>query len=154
MGMSDRLALMRDGRIVQAGTPQDIYLRPESAFAADFMGRSNLVRGRVTGGGGTVDVDTPIGTIRCPGPAPGDDAVVVVRPQAIRLHGPGVGGQNCFAGTVERVSFLGDLVEGEVRVGQGLLKIVADPYRQIEPGQAVTVELPPERCVLVPAETP
>jgi len=153
MGMSDRLALMRDGVIVQAGTPQDIYLRPETAFAADFMGRSNLIRGRVAGGGQTVDVETAVGTIRCPAPpAAMSDGILVVRPQAIRLHGPGIGGQNCFAGTVEQVSFLGDIVEGEVRVGAGLVKVVIDPYRQLAPGQDVTVELPPERCVLVPAE--
>ncbi len=154
MGMSDKLALMRDGVIVQQGTPQDIYLRPESAFAADFMGRSNLVAGRVNGNGAMVDVETPIGTIRCPAAATDlNDGIVVIRPQAVRLHGPGIGGQNCYAGTVEQVSFLGDVVEGEVRVGAGLLKIVVDPYRQVAPGQTVTVELPPERCVLVPPDS-
>ena len=96
----------------------------------------------------------PIGTIRCPAAATDlNDGIVVIRPQAVRLHGPGIGGQNCYAGTVEQVSFLGDVVEGEVRVGAGLLKIVVDPYRQVAPGQTVTVELPPERCVLVPPDS-
>jgi len=153
MGMSDKLALMRDGVIVQQGTPHDIYMRPETAFAADFMGRSNLIPGRVSGSDGMLSVETSIGTIRCPAPAEGlPEGILVIRPQAIRLHGPSIDGLNCFAGRVERISFLGDVVEGEVRVGAGSVKVVIDPYRLLAMNQEITVELPPERCVLVPAE--
>ena len=51
--MSDRIGVMRDGRIEQIGTPDDLYRRPVNAFVASFLGKSNLLRGRVAQCGGT-----------------------------------------------------------------------------------------------------
>ena len=88
--MSDRICLMRDGRIEQLGTPDDLYFRPKTVFAADFLGESNLLAGRVIShdhGFAKVELDdgTPlIGTseIRL---EPGQRVRVMVRPEALRI---------------------------------------------------------------------
>ena len=60
MTMSDRICLMNDGRIEQIGTPQDLYFRPRTLFAADFLGESNLLAGVVERvDGDEVDVTRP-----------------------------------------------------------------------------------------------
>ena len=88
--MSDRIAIMNEGRIVQEGSPRDIYTRPASAFASDFIGETNLVRGTVIGSEGRV-VTLAVGAgtqLRAEGVhalAPGTRATLSVRPEAIRV---------------------------------------------------------------------
>jgi iron(III) transport system ATP-binding protein len=152
MGMSDRLALMRDGVIVQQGTPREVYLRPQSVFAADFMGGSNQIPATVAAtGDGWIDVQTPFGMVRAQrgGGEPTAGAVtLVIRPHAVRLRDNG--GQ--FAGRVEQASFLGDVIEAEIAVGATRLRAVADSAVSLDPGAAVSLDLPPEQCVVVPRE--
>jgi putative spermidine/putrescine transport system ATP-binding protein len=88
--MSDRICLMRDGKIEQLGTPDDLYFRPRTVFAADFLGESNLLAGRVIGhdeGLAKVELDdgtSLVGTsaIRL---EPGQRVRVMVRPEALRI---------------------------------------------------------------------
>ena len=83
--LSDLVVVMQDGRIVQRGTPEEIYSRPATAFVADFIGGATLVPGRA-GPDGTID--TILGTIAARGVAglrPGDAAVLVVRPEHVRV---------------------------------------------------------------------
>jgi putative spermidine/putrescine transport system ATP-binding protein len=88
--MSDRICLMRDGRIEQLGTPEELYFRPHSLFAADFLGESNLLAGRV------VDTEATMARVRlhdgielrgvCGQPLEvGQRARVMIRPEAIRI---------------------------------------------------------------------
>jgi len=155
MGMSDQIAVMREGRIIQTGAPREVYLHPTSAFTADFMGRSNLVAGTLAGG---TTVMTGIGPVRCAGVPEGmrggAEVLVVVRPQAVLIHdaADGAGRSNCVSAKVTAVTFLGDVVEAECMVGAVPLKLLLDPYTRVEPGLEVVIELPPERCVVVPAE--
>ena len=87
LSMSDRIMLMRDGAIVQTGTPRDIYLRPGSSFASDFMGRSNLIACELVDSGSGI-VRTAFGTLSCVVP-PGIDRkgphCVAVRPLAMTV---------------------------------------------------------------------
>ncbi|WP_332690686.1 ABC transporter ATP-binding protein [Bosea sp. (in: a-proteobacteria)] len=157
IGMSDQIVLMKAGKIVQQGSPRDIYLRPNSVFTADFMGRSNLLPGVLENGGATARAQTAIGPISgVAGPelAPGEQVMVVVRPQAIVIL-PGtdtVQGPNRFKARVDAMSFLGDVVETEVETGGRKLTLMLDPYTSLSVGQELVLELPPERCVIVPAE--
>jgi putative spermidine/putrescine transport system ATP-binding protein len=88
--MSDRICLMRDGKIEQLGTPDDLYFRPKTVFAADFLGESNLLAGRVIAhGDGLAKVDLDDGTaligtseIRL---EPGQRVRVMIRPEALRI---------------------------------------------------------------------
>jgi iron(III) transport system ATP-binding protein len=81
MLMADRIALMRDGRIIQEGLPDSLYRAPKSAFCATFIGDANSFDGRVSSGA----VATPLGDFAAPGQADGTLARVLIRPEGIRL---------------------------------------------------------------------
>src|SRR5262249_25015247 len=110
LGMADRIALMNHGRIAQLGTPRDLYERPATRFAADFIGAMNFFEGRVRDGGVEVEglgllpgqLDTPV--------AVPERAALAVRPERVRLQAESAqaGG---LGGAVVGVSYLGqDLV--------------------------------------------
>jgi len=157
LSMSDQIALMRNGTIVQQGPPDEVYLRPATAFAADFMGRSNLIAGMVAQGGGpaTLAIDTEFGLLHCAtsrAVAIGTPVHVVVRPQAIVLRdGPGPAA-NVFQAQIKRLSFLGDVFEADVTIGGGELRVMLDVYLRPTIGQTLWLELPADRCAVVARE--
>jgi putative spermidine/putrescine transport system ATP-binding protein len=116
--MSDRIAVMREGRIEQIGTGRDLYARPANTFVARFLGESNLVEGkvaRVVDGWAEIEADG-IGLIRgsaSPGIAPGAVAAALIRPEAVRLDGA------LDARVVERV-YLGELTALRLHLGNGI----------------------------------
>src|ERR1700716_53760 len=87
LSVSDRVALVNDGNIVQEGAPRDVYLRPADSFAANFLGRTNLLEGTVTDlAAGTVE--TPWGVLRCALPAwasQGSELTIGFRPESVVL---------------------------------------------------------------------
>jgi len=123
--MSDRVAVMRGGKVLQEGDPKTLYEAPVDRFVADFIGVSNFIGGRVVGreangtSGPAVVVETDDGQRlraagRQPDPAPanGDRVVVVVRPERIRLGragGAGVGGR------LVESTYLGEAIESRVQ---------------------------------------
>jgi spermidine/putrescine transport system ATP-binding protein len=115
MTMSDRIAVMRAGRIEQLGNPEELYERPTTAFVAGFLGVSNLLEGEVAGTDGTlVTVRLTDGTLlRAPSDGvPASGAVRVgVRPEKLRVDstagGPASNGLNALAGTVLDASYIG-----------------------------------------------
>ncbi|MEP9351403.1 ABC transporter ATP-binding protein [Xanthobacter sp. KR7-225] len=153
MSMSDQIVLMRAGRILQVGTPREIFLKPRSRFVADFMGRSNIISGRVTAGSGAVE--TAIGLVACDVPSEfraHDPVTLVIRPQAIQIlseRAPYASLGNLVTGRVSSLNFLGETVEIEVRCGPLGLRITADPYLDLSIGQTISFVLPAERCVVV-----
>lgn len=81
MFMADRIVVMRDGRVEQDGTPSDIYFTPVNAFVANFFSDTNVIQARVRGGA----VVTPFGDLPSGGIADGAAAIVMVRPEALKL---------------------------------------------------------------------
>jgi iron(III) transport system ATP-binding protein len=153
MSMSDEIMLMQSGRIIQKGTPRQIFLCPKTRFAADFMGRSNIIPAIVTGDGSSVE--TPIGHLRCnPGHSfnSHDNVLLVIRPQAILVHASEatVAGENTLTGKVTGLSFMGEMVEIDMRINGHPLKVMSDPYLDLTVGQDVRICLPHERCMIVP----
>jgi iron(III) transport system ATP-binding protein len=152
MSMSDRVALMCDGRIVQIGAPRDIYLKPSSAFAARFMGQSNMVPGHLV----AVDtVQTALGPIRvcaCGLPV-GALVYLVVRPQSIRLHrGGAADAPNVFSARVAGLSFLGDSVDVDADCGPLHLRLLVDSFADFRTGETLAIELQHERLAVVPRD--
>lgn len=101
--MSDRIAVMRAGRIAQLGAPRAIYDRPTSRFVADFIGDTNILEGVAEGA--TLHLEgwsSPL-----PGPLPAGRAAVALRPERVRLGAPGTG---LVDAVVEQANFLGDAV--------------------------------------------
>jgi spermidine/putrescine transport system ATP-binding protein len=150
--LSDRIAIFNDGRVVQAGRPHDVYERPATAFAANFLGDANFFEGRVTGpgrvaveGGELVSEDGL--------PAAGSKVVLAVRPEKISLARP------------EDRSFAGNRLEGrltqavysgmstifKVAVGDRELTVFAQNSGRGEfaPGDAVRLEWLPAHSVVV-----
>jgi len=81
MRMADKIALMRDGRIVQMGAPYNIYNSPKDCDAAAFFSDVNVIKGIVKG----AQVDTPFGAFLAPGHSDGTKVEIVIRPQHLKL---------------------------------------------------------------------
>ncbi len=114
MTMSDRLAVMRRGRIEQVGVPEEVYERPATEFVARFLGASNLLEGRVVERNGLSAVITVAGgTVVVPADRIGDGEGVFklgVRPEKIRLDaatGEIPDGWNCVTGTLRMATYVG-----------------------------------------------
>ena len=124
--MSDRIAVMSNGRILQLGTPEEIYDRPVSRFVADFIGQSNLLPGIVTsieGQVASVEVDG-VGVLRATTSrqvAPGTSVHLAVRPERIVLGSPDAHGAlvNVLSGTVADLVYMGSHVQVRVRLRDG-----------------------------------
>jgi putative spermidine/putrescine transport system ATP-binding protein len=121
LSLADRIAVLRDGRLVQVAPPQEIYDRPADAFVAAFIGRANLLDGTVMAPDA---VDTPIGRIATPKHTMPVGAAVclLVRPEKIEAAST-ASGENNFAVKVVHDRFFGASRELELSVGQGMLKI-------------------------------
>jgi len=111
--MSDRIAVMNAGRVLQVGTPLEIYERPSSRFVADFIGESNFLDGRVSGLDGqqvTVMIDdrVPVRARAQDSLVIGEQVTVAIRPEKIRLRLPGMERTDgCVCGRVEEVVYIG-----------------------------------------------
>jgi iron(III) transport system ATP-binding protein len=155
LALSDTIAVMRAGRIIEIGTPKKIYFDADHRFVADFIGRANLFKARVRGeeGGHTV-VDCPLGTIACQRrdfPA-GGEATLCLRPEFIHLvRGEAPAGHNVVNARIESLTFVGENYETEIRVGEELLLARVEPDANIAVGDAVSFSLDPAHCLLVAA---
>ncbi|KAA0969473.1 ABC transporter ATP-binding protein [Aureimonas fodinaquatilis] len=123
--MSDRVAVMSNGRLVQIGSPLDLYEQPETPFVADFIGKMNFLRGEFIGG------DEQCAVIGLPGDvkieaqglhgtaaqfATGKPVDIAMRPERLTLHRRGLGGDSAIPGTVETAIFAGSFHTVFVRV--------------------------------------
>jgi len=135
LAVSDRVAVMGSGRILQFGAPEDLYLRPASAEVAAFVGASSLVPGRVVG-----DTVTVWGqTLPLVSPAAAGACEVFVRPENLRIVAPDATGIDAV---VEQSTFLGSVRRSLVRVADGSRVHVQHPADQRrEPGESVRVRL-------------
>ena len=109
--LSDRIAIIDQGRVVQVGAPGEVYERPETAFAARFLGDANFFEG-TAGTGGTVE-SAAFGPVRTadPLPAAGSPALLAVRPEKMRLlEVADDSGDNRIDGTVRQIVFSGNSV--------------------------------------------
>ena len=113
--MSDRICLMNQARIEQLGTPADLYDRPETVFAANFLGQSNLLAGIMEAPGRFRTHDRAIPVI-AENAAPGTAATLLVRPEMASLTEPG---QGLLAGTVAELVFLGSDLKAVITLPGG-----------------------------------
>jgi spermidine/putrescine ABC transporter ATP-binding subunit len=132
--LSDRIAVMNGGRIEQLGTPPEIYARPINRFVADFIGESNLFRGRVSAVDGVVA--TIIGADGAIWRLAGSDLTrpdaeigALVRPERPRRLEPGEMAENVAEGEVVEAVYLGESIKYVLRTSGGLSLLVRWPYR-------------------------
>jgi iron(III) transport system ATP-binding protein len=149
LALSDRIAVLRDGSLVQEGTPYEIYSRPRGRFVAEFVGGANILSGRWRRDAGGPVLACAVGDVRCPGEGcPEGPGTVTVRPEGIALttERPSPR-ENVFAAVVLGVQFLGAHHEYRVRVGSGELRVHASAGRPLAVGEPAFVHIPPESCV-------
>lgn len=160
--MSDRIAVMNEGRVEQIAGPEEIYERPATTFVAGFIGVSNLMPATI-GSGGEVRLDTgpTVRTSEVNGFRPGDRCFAVVRPEKLRLQLSGDRSGDDLPrveGTVESSLYLGTSTQIVVDLGEGVRMTVLYPNaseteRQQLPGggSRVTLCWQPEHMHLVQA---
>ncbi len=145
--MSDRLAVMSNGRIEQIGSPAEVYEEPSTAYVADFLGVSNLMQAVGEGGGrvrlGDFQFTATGGDLGARGPVR-----VVIRPERVDLSDHGTPGDNRIPGMVERVLYVGSVIQVLVHLAHGETLQAWMQNRGGDPpwqqGTAVSVHLPPE----------
>ncbi|MFN4218804.1 MAG: ABC transporter ATP-binding protein [Candidatus Bipolaricaulia bacterium] len=128
--MSDRVAVMHCGRVLQVGTPQEIYERPATRFVADFIGESNFFEGRVVHTAGTRAL-VQIGTLRTnvftDSPLQVNQRVTLaLRPERIQLCFPDEG-NGTWTGLVEELLYAGKEIQYRVRVSPEIILTVSSP---------------------------
>jgi iron(III) transport system ATP-binding protein len=157
LSLSDRVAVMRDGRVLQVATPKELYERPRTRFVADFVGTNNFIGG-VCGAddGEHVAVQTALGPMRgrsTHGLRRGARCVLAVRPENLALGGDA---ENAVDGKVLLASYLGNALRYNVTTADGMvLKVdVRDPWHHVPlpPGQAVRVTFPSSVALTLPDE--
>jgi spermidine/putrescine ABC transporter ATP-binding subunit len=163
--LSTRIAVMARGRLVQLGTPQEVYERPADPFVADFLGGANFLPGVVRETvGATLAVDLPgLGRLhaaaaRNPGVAAGARVVVSLRPEALTLaHPVAAGADDALVGTLRLRTYLGWLAACEVELPTGAVLRVhsANPRATLgfAEGAPVAVRVAPEDVLLLPASS-
>jgi iron(III) transport system ATP-binding protein len=122
LSIADRMAVLNKGRIEQIGRPQELYLRPDNVFVANFMGETNFIPGTVGAvQGERVEVLTKLGPLvsaaAAKGVRQGDSVTVSVRPESIRIGQAAVDGPNSFDGIVHDTAYLGEVAQHQVSVG-------------------------------------
>jgi ABC-type Fe3+/spermidine/putrescine transport system ATPase subunit len=147
MEMSDRIALLRSGELEQVATPREIYGRPATAYAAQFIGHTNLLKGKVAAGA------LRCGTMTWPAPLPDGPALLSLRPENIRLATGAVAGVR-IRGKVLHQAFHGATELIRVECADGLVLVVRTPggaqlldavELEFSPADAVPVRESPER---------
>jgi iron(III) transport system ATP-binding protein len=152
LSMSDRIAVMSAGRVLQVGTPEEIYRRPTSRFVAEFVGRVNLIEGVASGvGAGHVEVAVAgspqrltIGADGASGPV-----TIALRPEAVSLFPAddrSSNGTNTWEAEVKTVAFLGDHYEYDVLVGSVPLTVQSS---RLVPGERIRVHIPADACAIL-----
>jgi iron(III) transport system ATP-binding protein len=165
LSMADRVAVMRRGRIVQVGTPRQLYTRPESAFVAEFIGGTNLLPGRLEEISDLWKVKTEAGIVKALNGAKaavGDLVFCSVRPEAVRLQSPEESSNVAFSepmnhltGEVQSIMYLGDSEQYSLRLANGT-SIRAVEYNprteRADVGARVALQIDARDIVVLPQE--
>lgn len=158
MAVSDRIAIMNRGRVVQVGTPSDVYFRPASRFAAEFMGGSNILELRVAaydGEAGVITAEADGRRLQLAGPEPaGATVLVAVRAESIRVVPAAEAAEpDVFTGTVVSGTFLGSIGRYRVTGPGGAALTIDEPQPDMgairAEGETVCYRIPAERAVLL-----
>ncbi len=156
LALSHEIAVMCEGRIMQVGSPRDIYERPRNKFVADFVGTTNFLEATITSveaEPGRYVVESPIGklaassadVLRC-----GDKVVLSLRPEDVELADVAYEGPNTFHGIVDAKVFLGEYLDFQVKVGDRILLAKAHPSLRTPLGEKIFIRINADKCVAIP----
>jgi ABC-type Fe3+/spermidine/putrescine transport system ATPase subunit len=156
MSISDRIAVMKKSKIVQVGSPQELYMNPNSLFVAHFIGESNLLEGYIDQTNGYCEVELRDGLrVRAKKSRinQGERIVLAIRPETCEMRTgrhPADGG---LVGKIEKVTFEGTMVRYEIRLENGDKFVINRPSlaeKWVEVGEEVTITYPLDKAHLFP----
>jgi 2-aminoethylphosphonate transport system ATP-binding protein len=155
--LADRIAIMRDGKLVSYGHSQALYKKPPNRFTAEFLGRANLLEVTIDSDAGAGAVNVRCGQDRLlvpalPGMKIGESCLLCIRPHEVSLDSMD-GPCSTLHGTVESTVWQGDQHHIAVEAAGTLVRVVAAPMdRPPEPGTRLSLHFRAEHGVLIPAE--
>jgi ABC-type Fe3+/spermidine/putrescine transport system ATPase subunit len=157
MLMSDRIILMKDGEMIQSGSPRDLYDRPATRFAAEFIGNANILDGTIArseGPGGAIV--TLAGGLTIEGrfswneqERPSGPVLVCIRAESVQRVSNGESGANCFDAEVTSTNFLGPAVTAAIRIGDVGLRAEFAARRPPRVGETIRVCIEPDAVILI-----
>ena len=155
MSISDRIAIMNRGRILQVGKPMDVYSKPTNLFVATFIGRSSALICRVLEKepSGYVKISIENQIVRAsPAPGktldPGSSAIAIIKPEDVKLGT----NDNVIRGIAKMTLFLGPHKQLVVYVSNQRLTAYIDPDIEIEPDSEVILKIKPDEILVFPKE--
>ncbi len=160
LSLSDRIAVMRSGVIIQEGSPADIYLSPQATFVAAFVGKANRIKGVITEVDTTAKmytVKTDIGQFQglcCTECVinKGDEVVFMIRPNDIAVAERDTGTTtNTIEADIKVLTFTGAQTECIMNCQEVLLEVQVPGFVRLEMGQRVYLHFDPELCQILPA---
>jgi iron(III) transport system ATP-binding protein len=159
LAISDQIAVMHGGVLIEVGSPHQLYTRPKRRFTATFLGLTNLIEGKVLevdGNGRPGKMQTSKGVLSfIPATTLKKDqaAVISIRPENIPLYKQRPPeAENVLEGKVTEAVFMGDAYQCKVAVGDDLLAVHTHPFNAVSPGDLVYLQLDPASCNGLPAD--
>ncbi len=156
LALSHEIAVMNEGRIMQIGSPRDIYERPRNKFVADFVGTTNFLEATIVSveaEQGRYVVESPIGKLAASSAdvlRVGDKVVLSLRPEDVELAEQAFDGPNTFHGRVDAKVFLGEYLDFQITVGDRTLLAKAHPSLRTPIGEQVYIRINADKCVAIP----
>jgi iron(III) transport system ATP-binding protein len=159
LAISDQIAVMHGGVLIEIGSPHELYTRPKRRFTATFLGLTNFIEGKVL----DVDGNSRPGKLQTkkgilsfiPSTALKKDqaAVISIRPENIPLYKEKPASMdNVLEGTVTEAIFMGDAYQCKVAVGDDVIAVHTHPFNSVNPGDKVYLHLDPGSCNGLPAD--
>jgi ABC-type Fe3+/spermidine/putrescine transport system ATPase subunit len=157
MSISDRIAVMKKGKVVQVGTPQELYMNPQSLFVAHFIGESNFLEGFITSTEGeNLEIELRGGSkvhAICKGPSMGERIILAIRPEVFTIDRGFIQKDNSLSGKVEKVTFEGTFIRYVIRLKNQDFVVAIKPSLAeawMDVGSEATVSFAPEKTHIFP----
>jgi iron(III) transport system ATP-binding protein len=157
--LSDRIAILHEGRLIQVGSPVDIYNRPGNRFVAGFIGLTSFMEGtiaRLDDARDHVIVKTQDNLeirARASGLKPDQKVTLAIRPEHIEIYegeaAPRSPEINLLEGKVMRGAYLGDIIDYRIQIGDWVLRAHTDTDRMLNPDEKVWIAFSPDRVTLI-----
>jgi len=152
LSIADRIAVMKDGRLAQVGTPGELYQKPKSKFVADFIGNTNLISATITGrNGNRIELNSAAGPLVAIGDGELPKTVTVsIRPEQMEIihHDSPANGRNRLSGKTIGTTFLGEASEHVLLVNDTQVRVISTPPL-FDPPQQMKVEFDAEDVIVL-----
>lgn len=156
MSLSDRIAVMKDGRILQVGTPKEVYFHPRTVFVAGFIGRSNIFKGTIVESKNVyarihvdeLDVELEGALVE---PGMKGNAAIVIRPENIEVKKPAnLTGYNILKGRLDFQMFVGEKIEARIKIGKTSVIAYLPNQLEVPIGSEITIYVHRENVRIIP----